>query len=78
MPRYFFSTEDGGRDEDHEGIELPNLAEARVQAIVFAAEVLKDEPSLVLGGREFKVEVSDAAGTRVLDVIVRTLEPSGE
>ena len=74
MPRYFFAIEDHVRDEDHQGTELPDAAQARLAAIRFAGAVLGDDPDLVWDGREFKVEVTDDTGAPVLDVIVRAEE----
>ena len=71
MPRYFFNIEDHVRDEDDQGTELADDAQARLAAIAFAAGLLKDDPGLVWNGREFSVQVNDERGEPVLDVIVR-------
>lgn len=74
MPRYFFNIEDHVRDEDEQGIELADARQARLHAIAFAAGVLKDDPEMVWDGREFSVNVTEADGTPVVDVIVRAEE----
>lgn len=77
MTRYFFNIEDHVRDEDNQGTELADAAQARLQAIAFAAGVLRDDPGLVWDGREFIVQVSNEQGERVGDVIVRAENWSG-
>jgi hypothetical protein len=76
MPRYFFDIADHVRDEDEEGTELADPVQARLQAIAFAAAVLKDDPNLVWDGREFTVHVTDDQGRAVVDVIVRAEQRS--
>ena len=57
VPRYFFNTADGTRDCDELGIELPNNAAARVEAIRYAGALLADQPEVLWDGRDFRVEV---------------------
>ena len=76
MPRYFFNIEDHVRDEDNQGTELADAAQARLHAIGFAAAILKDDPDLVWDGREFIVQVYDDRGDPVVDVIVRAEDRS--
>lgn len=77
MPRYFFNIEDHVRDDDESGTELADPSQARLQAIAFAAAVLKDDPDLVWDGHEFSVEVTDERGKPVVDVIVRAVDRDG-
>jgi hypothetical protein len=72
MPRYFFSIEDHVHQPDTEGVELAGHEEARVQAIVFAGSVLRDEPGLVWDGHELVIHVTSEAGDTVVDVVVNT------
>lgn len=44
MPRYYFDIADGEAFPDRQGVDLPDLAAARVEAVRFAAEVLKEMP----------------------------------
>ena len=69
MPRYFFNRTDGYVDNDDVGTELPDLDTARIQAVVFAGESLKDDPSKVWAGHDFRVEVTDEAGRLVFTVV---------
>ena len=66
--RYYFHTADGSRDRDDTGIELPNLAAARQQAIVYAGECMTDDPS-ILAHRHFRVEVTDDRDLLLFTVI---------
>jgi hypothetical protein len=68
MPHYFFNTANGARERDDQGIDLPNDATARVEAIRFAGSVLSDEPDLLWDGQEFRVEVADAEGTLLFTI----------
>jgi hypothetical protein len=69
MARYFFNTRDGGIDRDDHGQELASPNEARTAAVRFAGEVLRDDPSLVWQGRDFRVEVTDAEGLVLFTLI---------
>ncbi|WP_372852129.1 hypothetical protein [Sphingomonas sp.] len=44
MPRYFFDIKDGHDFPDLQGSEWKDLAEARIEAVRYAAEVLKEMP----------------------------------
>ena len=71
MPRYFFSIHDHVREEDETGTELRDNSQARLQAIIFAAEILQDNPDLVWDGHELKVRVKDEQERVVASVFVR-------
>ncbi len=66
MPRYYFDVIDTGRRiRDEEGVELPNLHEARKQALAALGDMAKDE--LPDGDhREFVVEVHDGSAAPML------------
>ena len=72
MPRFFFHTVDGEREPDDEGVELPDLGAARLEAIRFGGAVLHDQPELLAHGRDFRVEVADAAGRVHVTLVMRT------
>jgi len=44
MPKYFFDIADGQDFPDLRGSELPDLRAARVEAVRYSAEVLKEMP----------------------------------
>ncbi len=58
--RYFFNSVDGGVDTDKVGMELDDLDAARLHAVRFAADLLKDNALLLWKGRDFRVEITDA------------------
>lgn len=76
MPRYFFNLDDHHHDVDHEGTELVSAEEARVQAVIFAGDYLREHPKLVWDGSRFSVAVLDEAGTMLLTVVVTVENPS--
>ncbi len=77
MSRFFFHRADGTFDPDNEGTELSDLADARVEAVRFAAESMRDKPNLVKDGHIFRVEVSDEAGMLLSTVVVMQLDAPG-
>ena len=62
MQRYFFHRADGGFDRDAEGTELPDLESARREAVLYAAETLRDRSDWVWSDGELSVEVTDVDG----------------
>ena len=74
MPRYFFHRTDGGVSIDREGTDLPNMDNARREAILYAAETLREQPELV-SPDGLRVDVTDAAGDLVLTVAITAREP---
>ena len=59
MPQYFFDIRDGQDFPDLQGSEWKNLAEARVEAVRYAAEVLKEMPERFWHCEEWTMTVSD-------------------
>lgn len=59
--RYFFNMAGAVEDPDDEGLDFACFSEARIQAVRFGAEYLRDRPELVWLGEEFRVEVTDEA-----------------
>ena len=57
--RYFFNIAGVVSRPDDEGHELSSLSDARIEAVRFASEYLRDRPELVWMGEEFRVEVCD-------------------
>lgn len=62
MPRFFFNVHDGHDYLDHEGTELPSLADARRHAAKYAGELLQTDPESFWSGEEWKMEVTDDRG----------------
>jgi hypothetical protein len=65
VPRYFFHVKDGKDIRDHEGTELAGVAEARDQAIKAAGEMIKHHGDTVWNGSEWRMNVTDEAGSPV-------------
>ncbi len=77
MPRYFFDIGEDRYDKDTEGTDLADDDEARVQAVVFAGDYLRDHPEVVWEGSRFSVTVR-GEGDVVLQTIMVTSEEPGE
>ena len=61
MPRYRFDVTDTGRvTRDEEGLELPDIREARKQALAALADIAKDELPKA-DHREFVIECATVA-----------------
>ena len=60
MPRFFFNQIDGDYKVDDEGLEVPSLDEARLEAVRYAGEVLSQRPRIIWQGDDFRIEVTDA------------------
>ena len=60
--RYFFNIAGAVSDADDEGLELASISDARIEAIRFASEYLRERPEVVWVGDEIRVEVTDQEG----------------
>ena len=74
MPRFFFHHTDGAFDPDDEGTEFPDLATARVEAVRYAAEVVRYRPYEVWAGDTFRIEVSDQDGMLLCTIVILGLD----
>ena len=72
MARYFFNTENGDVHSDHEGIELPSLAAARVEAVRLSGALLQDIAPEFWSTSAWNMTVTDEAG-----LILFTIDVSG-
>ena len=78
MARYFFNEFDGQYKIDDRGLELPTLEKARLEAVKYAGEAMRDQPELAWKGDEFRVEVTDNNRLLLFTVIVLGVEaPAG-
>lgn len=59
MPRYFFDINDGRDFPDLQGSELIDLAAARIEAVRYAAEMLKEMPERFWNCEEWTMTVSN-------------------
>jgi hypothetical protein len=65
MARYYFDIADGEDFPDRHGSEWPDLDAARVEAVRYAAEVLKEMPERFWNCEEWTMTVCDAARTKL-------------
>jgi hypothetical protein len=78
VTRYFFNQIDGVFKPDDEGLEFATLEEARTEAVRYAGEVLRDHPTLVWQGEDFRVEVTDRTRLVLFTIIVVGMDaPAG-
>ena len=73
MPLYFFDRIDGSISRDQRGSDLANIDQARIEAVVYAGQSLKDQPRMVRAGHPLAIEVRDE--TRKLLFLVRNQRP---
>jgi hypothetical protein len=62
MQRYYFNIAGSVDEPDRVGTEFPNMSDARIQAVRFASDYLRQRPELVWLGEEFRVEVTNPSG----------------
>jgi len=74
MPRYFFDAANGSCHSDLEGAELASTAEARSYAIRYAGQSLSDDPALLAGEEDFRVEVRDSERLLLFTVTIFVTE----
>lgn len=60
--RYFFNLAGAVYDPDKEGAECFDLAEARIAAVKFGTDYLRDQPELACQNEGLRVEVTDSLG----------------
>lgn len=68
MPRYYLQVADGRYDRDVIGTEFSNDTEAQRQAIVFADEILKSDPVLLLNNVDLHIYVTDKSNLIVFSI----------
>ena len=61
MPRYFFHVLDGSGLRDHDGTDLSDQKDARVQAVRMAGAMIKDDAKSFLVTQEWHMDVADEA-----------------
>lgn len=67
MPRYYFHVTEGlAMLPDELGTELPDLAAVRSAAITACGEMLKDIDGQLPRSGEWRMDVTDEAGTRIM------------
>lgn len=74
MPRYLFHVHDEKNILDEEGIDLPDLATAQMEAVRLAGGMLLDDASLVHTHAGWHVSVEDLNGSPLLRVEVNIID----
>jgi hypothetical protein len=78
MPLYFFDIADHHTQIDDEGTELTGDAEARVEAIVYAGSLLRDDPSILGSDQGLRVDVYSETRDPILSVHVSARDRSSD
>jgi len=76
VARYFFHTADGSRDRDEDGVDLPDIQAARLEAIRYVGEMLSQHPDLLGTGQDFCVEVMNEHDQLMFKVVTRGIDLS--
>ncbi|TXM59590.1 hypothetical protein FV226_26060 [Methylobacterium sp. WL12] len=71
MQRYYFNIHDGQDSWDTEGTVLPDIRAARIEAIRYAAEVLRDEASRLENGEAWQMDVLSDRGLSLFRIDFR-------
>lgn len=70
MPRYFFNVVEDNHKVDVVGADFPDAETARMEAVRFAADLLKSEPGRAWKGAELRIEASDVWDTVLFTLII--------
>jgi hypothetical protein len=73
MPRYYFHTSDGARDEDDVGVVLSDAAAARREAIRYGGSLL-DDPEIIDANGGLRIEVVDEDGVFCAAVLIQAVD----
>ena len=74
MACYFFNIVEDGHKVDTIGADYPDPHIARMQAVRFAADVLKSEPERVWKGTEIRIEATDTWGTILFTLLISAVD----
>ncbi len=74
MPRFYFHSSSGRAELDEEGVELADIAAARLEAARYAGHLLADDPALVDDTVSLRIEVTDEDGCLCCAVIVAAVD----
>ena len=66
MPRYLFRIHDGREAPDVEGLDLPNIEAARIEAIHLAGDLLRQCAARFTPGADWRVSVREPPGRSLL------------
>lgn len=74
MPRYHFNSVDGQVDRDADGMVLPDVRAARLEAVRYAGELLRDDPDRLWQSGQWSIDVTNDAGERVFAIETHVVE----
>lgn len=70
MPRYHFNVDDGLSLRDDDGIELPDLAAARKEAVKLAGASIREYSGKLWDGDEWKLDVTNNTGMVLFSLLL--------
>jgi len=70
MPRYHFNIRDGHSTPDPDGIELPDLSQAKIEAARRGGEILRDNAAKFWEREDWRIDVTDAAGLQLFSITI--------
>lgn len=68
--RFFFNQLNGEYKPDDEGLDLATVRDARIEAVRYASEVMREHPTLIWTGQDFRMEVTNADQMLLFTVVV--------
>ena len=74
MPRYHFNVHDAAERLDEEGVDLPDRASAKLEAIRLLGEILREDAASLVANGGCWLEVTNPAGVILLAVTVMVVE----
>lgn len=57
-------------DPDDDGLDLIDIAQARIESVRFAADVLHDHPECIWSGEELRVEIKNGEDAVVCTIVI--------
>ena len=70
MARYFFNVLENDHKVDVVGADYPDAETARIEAVRFAADLLKAEPERLWKGAELRIEAKDTWDTVLFTLVI--------
>ncbi len=74
MPTFHFNVVDGVSIPDATGTELPDLYAARLEAVRYSGELLRDHADAFWIQHEWRIEVTDFAGLVLFAIHISAVE----
>lgn len=74
MPIYHFHSANGEHVLDRDGVDLKDIARARIEAVRFAGEALAHKPDHLWSTGHWQVDVTDQNNTLLFTVKIEALD----